>query len=567
MKMNKNISVLVLALSFMTIAHGQTLNVEDVQMEKNTRKKVAIGLNNSSKDQSGIQFDLVLPEGISAAVDEAVLNPNRLADHELHVKQVDDNTYRFLVFSRTNASFMGTRGDLVYVTLVSGDNVSANVMVASIRTALLYATDNSIMDLASVSFNVLITDEQINQSTRTFTANGVSFKMIRVDGGTFTMGATSEQGSDADDREKPAHQVTLSTYYIGETQVTQALWQAVMGQKPTSDGSQWNSTYGLGNNYPAYYVSWDDCWDFIEKLNSITGENFRLPTEAEWEFAARGGNKSRGYKYAGSNTIDNVAWYRSNSNNQTHNVATKAANELGIYDMSGNVFEWCSDWYGSYSSSSQTNPIGPAIGSGRVIRGGDFYDLAEGCRVSRRAYNSPMYRLINMVLRLVVLQAEDVNHVFQCSFLFDTQLHPMPCHLTSIINNPGQFCKIEAAQERGIRHLKTTRNYDGAEQDIPLTTDRENQQDCILGAGNCIIVGTSNYDNILIAYEGQCSNCLELYGGTHYPLSWEENGRHLHCINCGRTYDVNNGTVISGDGRRLYRYQSVFDGQFIRVGN
>lgn len=238
---------------------------------------------------------------------------------------------------------------------------------------------------------------------RTFTVGGVTFKMIYVEGGTFTMGATSEQGSDAYDREKPAHSVTLSSYCIGETEVTQALWQAVMGQKPTSDGPQWSNIYGLGSNYPAYYVSWYDCQDFIQRLNSLTGENFRLPTEAEWEFAARGGNKSRGYKYAGSNTIDNVAWYYENSYAKgegssdygTHNVATKQANELELYDMSGNVEEWCSDNYGIYSSSSQTNPIGPSATGGNVVdrcvfRGGSWSDYARSCRVSFRYYYYPM---------------------------------------------------------------------------------------------------------------------------------------------------------------------------------
>ena len=242
----------------------------------------------------------------------------------------------------------------------------------------------------------------VNDNTRTFTANGVSFNMIRVDGGTFTMGATSEQVSDDYDDEKPAHQVTLSTYYIGETEVTQELWEAVMGQKPTRDGIIRWIIPGLGNNYPAYYVSWYDCQDFIKKLNSITNENFRLPTEAEWEYAARGGNKSRGYKFAGSNTIDNVAWYGGNSGYQTHNVATKSANELGIYDMSGNVCEWCQDWYGSYSSSSQTNPNGPSSGSLRVFRGGGWDYYGGYCDVSSRNRSTPgdSYELLGLRLAL-----------------------------------------------------------------------------------------------------------------------------------------------------------------------
>jgi len=226
-------------------------------------------------------------------------------------------------------------------------------------------------------------------AVETITVNGVSFNMVRVDGGTFTMGATSEQGNDAFPDEKPAHQVTLSTYSIGETEVTQALWQAVMGSNPS---------YFKGDNLPVEKVSWDDCQTFISKLNTATGKRFRLPTEAEWEYAARGGSKSRGYKYSGSNKIKDVAWYGSN---RTHNVKTKQPNELGLYDMSGNVWEWCQDWYGSYSSGSKTNPTGPSSGSYRVNRGGGWIDLDAGyCRSSRRDYLTPSDRGNDLGLRL-----------------------------------------------------------------------------------------------------------------------------------------------------------------------
>ena len=223
------------------------------------------------------------------------------------------------------------------------------------------------------------------------TANGVTFTMVRVEGGTFTMGATAEQrGADSD--EKPAHRVTLSDYYIGQTEVTQALWKAVTGYSPTSDGESWDSDYGLGDNYPAYNISYNDVQSFITKLNSLTGRTFRMPTEAEWEYAARGGSKSKGYLYSGSDTIDDVAWYDDNSGVKSHPVAQKAANELGLYDMSGNVWEWCSDWYGSYSSSAQTNPTGPSTGSGRVIRGGFWLNDATICRVAVRSGPAPSDR-------------------------------------------------------------------------------------------------------------------------------------------------------------------------------
>ena len=225
----------------------------------------------------------------------------------------------------------------------------------------------------------------------TFTVNGVQFTMVEVGGGTFTMGATSEQGSDAWDEETPAHQVTLSDYYIGQTEVTQALWEAVMGSNPSDH---------KGDNLPVEQVSWDDCQVFIQELNQLTGKQFRLPTEAEWEYAARGGRKSRGYKYAGGNNIDSVAWCDGNSGNETHPVATKQANELGIYDMSGNVLEWCSDWCGDYTSSSQSDPQGPSSGLYRVIRGGCYYNFARNCRVSYRISNTLDYRSGYLGLRL-----------------------------------------------------------------------------------------------------------------------------------------------------------------------
>ena len=197
------------------------------------------------------------------------------------------------------------------------------------------------------------------------------------------MGTAYWQDSDAQNNEKPTHQVTLSDYMIAKTEVTQELWQAVMGSNPS---------YFWGYDSPVEQVSWFDCQEFIMKLNSLTGLNFRLPTEAEWEYAARGGNKSKGYKYSGSNDIGSVAWYRDNSSSRTHAVATKSHNELGLYDMSGNVWEWCSDWYGSYSSDSQTNPKGPSSGYYIVVRGGGSVNIAMYCRVAYRYRSYPESR-------------------------------------------------------------------------------------------------------------------------------------------------------------------------------
>ena len=223
--------------------------------------------------------------------------------------------------------------------------------------------------------------------------DGISIDMVRVEAGTFTMGATAEMKNPNDD-EKPTHRVTLTNdYYIGKYEVTQALWQTVMGNNPSKF---------KGDNLPVEQVSWDDCQEFISKLNRITGKTFRLPTEAEWEYAARGGNKSRGYQYSGSNNLSDVAWFWDNSGSKTHAVGTKQPYELGIYDMSGNVWEWCQDRYGEYNSSSQVNPTGANRGSNRVVRGGCWFHDAWNCRSSSRGYFTPDYRNDILGLRLVL---------------------------------------------------------------------------------------------------------------------------------------------------------------------
>ena len=211
--------------------------------------------------------------------------------------------------------------------------------------------------------------------------------MVYVEGGTFLMGAPDDD-YDSSSFDKPAHMVTLDSYYICKYEVTQALWFAVMDNNPSEL---------KGNmNRPVERVTYEDCQKFLKKLNILTGRNFRLPTEAEWEFAARGGKYSRGYKYAGSNDIDEVSWYSDNSRNTTHPVGQKSPNELGLYDMSGNVWEWC------YNSSSQTHPIGPTLGSSRVIRGGNFIGIAGGCVVWSRNCNPPLSTSCDMGLRLAL---------------------------------------------------------------------------------------------------------------------------------------------------------------------
>lgn len=262
--------------------------------------------------------------------------------------------------------------------------------------------------IITLAISAMLSLSAVAQEKQTITVNGVSFNMIKVEGGIFKMGAQSTDPNgenydrEASEREQPVHSVTLSDYYIGETEVTQELWEAVMGTTIEQQRQEVEEYYGFdcdlygqGSTYPMYYISWEECQEFIAKLNQLTGKRFCLPTEAEWEYAARGGNKSRGYKYAGSNTIGEVAWYRDNAYDVgygspaygTHPVGTKSPNELGLYDMSGNVWEWCSDRYGEYSSSSQTNPTGPTSGSYRVPRGGSWFNYAQNCRVSFRGNN------------------------------------------------------------------------------------------------------------------------------------------------------------------------------------
>jgi formylglycine-generating enzyme required for sulfatase activity len=202
-------------------------------------------------------------------------------------------------------------------------------------------------------------------------------EMILVEGGTFNMGGNVHGD------EKPIHKVILSAFSIGKYPITQAQWKAVMGNNPS---------HFKGDDLPVETVSHDDIQEFLRKLNQLTGKTYRLPTEAQWEFAARGGNKSKGFEYSGSNNLNDVAWFGENSGGKTHSVGKLAANELGIHDMSGNLWEWCADWYDSYSSAAVTNPTGAATGTGRVLRGGGWGNVSVFCRVAFRFSGSPSGR-------------------------------------------------------------------------------------------------------------------------------------------------------------------------------
>lgn len=261
----------------------------------------------------------------------------------------------------------GQNNRIIWDALSERDNVVGNNFVFKIRPAI---------------------------TQKSFTVNGVTFEMIRITGGTFIMGATQEQGNVVYDDERPIHNVTLSYYYIGKFEVSQRLWQAVMGSNPS---------WFKGDNHPVEQVSWNDIQTFFSKLNTLTGKHFSLPTEAQWEYAARGGNKSNRYKYSGSNTISDVAWHPDISNGTTHEIGTKLPNELGLFDMSGNVTEWCLDRNGLYNSNSQTNPTGPTTGSRRIHRGG-CGDYGGGyCRVSVRYSSLPDHKSNFLGFRIALI--------------------------------------------------------------------------------------------------------------------------------------------------------------------
>ena len=220
----------------------------------------------------------------------------------------------------------------------------------------------------------------------------VNFLMKFVEGGRFKMGSP-ENDANAYDDEKPQHWVELSDYYIGETVVTQALWKAVMGNNPSEPQK---------DDLPVVNVSWEDCQAFINKLNQMTRRNFRFPTEAEWEYAARGGKDYKNSEYAGNNIIDSVAWYSDNSEGIIHEGKTKLPNVLDLYNMIGNVWEWCYDWKGDYSNNAQTNPTGPSRGYARMLRGGSYRNNYNFCRVSSRSSAPPGYCDISVGFRLAL---------------------------------------------------------------------------------------------------------------------------------------------------------------------
>ena len=368
--------------TYSLVAEGVTSTTwkdESPQEGDNYYKVCAVNrkITSSQSSYASVNVSLDAPTNVKAEIDENDLVVNVSWDAVKYAESY--NVYR-------SSSFSGTYS-LIAERVTSTSWTDNNPLNGN----NYYKVNAQYKDIISDLSNAVPALDPTKVSI--ITVNGVAFNMVKVSGGTFQMGA--KLSGDGNDDEQPVHQVTLSDYYIGETEVTQELWQAVMGSNPS---------YFTGSGLlPVEEVSWNDCQTFITKLNALTGMQFRLPTEAEWEFAARGGNSSQGYKYSGSNDIDDVAWYTNNSNSKTHEVGTKAPNELGLYDMSGNVREWCQDWYSIYSSSAQTNPTGPTTSDYyRVIRGGCWDSYARFCRVSGRSYNTPGFRYEDRGLRLAL---------------------------------------------------------------------------------------------------------------------------------------------------------------------
>lgn len=237
-------------------------------------------------------------------------------------------------------------------------------------------------------------DKEYNpQPGDTWTEPTTGMEFVWVEGGCYNMGC-GDWTDNCDSDEKPVHEVCVDGFWVGKYEVTQGQWKQIMGNNP--------SYFDNGDNYPVEQVSWNDCQDFIDNLNSKSSETFRLPTEAEWEYAARSGGKPQ--KYAGGDDVDSLGWYEGNSGGQTHEVGTKSPNGLGIYDMSGNVWEWVSDWYDDdyYENSPTDNPQGPSSGSYRVNRGGSWVNRAQYCRTAYRGWNSPGDTGSNLGFRLAL---------------------------------------------------------------------------------------------------------------------------------------------------------------------
>jgi len=286
------------------------------------------------------------------------------------------------------------KGGTFYIEVQLVDVVTAEA-VASATASSDLRTNQDMMIAAQYVARELVGGGKsgASQSQPQAKRGNVEIEMVLVRGGTFMMGCSGRNAGNCEKDEKPAHRVTVGDFYIGKYEVTQRQWTQVMGSNPS---------HFKGDDLPVGKVSWFDVQQFIERLNSATGKKYRLPTEAEWEFAARGGVKSNGFAFSGSNNPNDVARYKNNSGGKCHAVGGMGSNELGIYDMSGNVWEWVNDWSANYGSYDARDPAGPAGGSNRVLRGGSWPYDPHYCRVSYRNGSAPGNRGADVGFRLAV---------------------------------------------------------------------------------------------------------------------------------------------------------------------
>ena len=354
--------------------HRQWIKLTISKNNTEETRKATITISNRGQSrqiaitQSALSFD-VTPESIDVGAEKTTKDININSNISWSAKTSDS----WISLSKSSGNAGSSK-----ITVTIAKNTTVNPRTGHIE---IYNNDQNVSKKVVIAQNV---------NTYTETVKGLNLNMIYVEGGTFAMGSTSGESD-----EKPVHNVTLDSYYIGETEITQAQWRAIMGTNPSSY---------TGDNRPVEKVSWEDAQKFCKRLSELTGKSYVLPTEAQWEYAARGGNKSKGYTYSGSNNVGDVAVYSTSSHS---NVKSKKPNELGIYDMSGNVYEWCSDWYGSYGSSAQSNPQGPSSGSNRVLRGGGWHDgFSSNCRAAARGNSYPSFRFSDYGFRVVCLPVD-----------------------------------------------------------------------------------------------------------------------------------------------------------------
>ncbi|MCM1170070.1 MAG: SUMF1/EgtB/PvdO family nonheme iron enzyme [Bacteroides sp.] len=410
--------------ALVTLGYGQV---------KNNIKKVAVLM---PIDRQG-NVDYFLKVMVKGKLTNAVTN---ISEFEAYDRTDIDAIFEEQAFQRTGhvsdeqkqkmGEIKGVDYVLVSEVAQSGDNIYILAKLMSVETAYVEHSIDQLCtlnpeqmaegcrELAKKLFNVSGTSTSGNISSsasrmpltdgQDYVENtwGLNMKMVWVEGGLFIMGCTDEQGGDCDDDEKNICSVTLTGYYIGMTEVTQAQWQKVMGtsveQQRDKEGNY--RLAGVGGDYPMYDVNWDEAMAFCEELSRQTGRKYTLPTEAQWEYAARGGSRNDGTKYSGGLSIDAVAWYTGNSGNSSHMVGTKRPNGLGLYDMSGNVEEWCMDWYAdSYECFQIVNHRGSTSGSERVSRGGSWCGNAQSCRVSYRSNGTSDSRYNNVGFRVVMI--------------------------------------------------------------------------------------------------------------------------------------------------------------------